>query len=282
MSDDAPRLSVDGRAVDTISVRDRGFMYGDGLFETLRIVDGRVPLWARHVHRLSEGCARLRMPVPDANHLLGWIHQLIDGWGDATLRLTLSRGEGARGYAMPEFQHPTVAMSAQRSALPSAAAYRDGIAVRLCETRLALQPALAGMKHLNRLEQVLARSEWTGDTWGEGLMLDTDGHVVCATAANLFAVFDGELVTPPVDACGVAGVARAEILALTGATVSRLNPARLHEADEVFLTSAVRGILPVRVSDAREWRTGPITRRLQAHWCDLGLPLPGVTQESNE
>ncbi|HXP00358.1 MAG TPA: aminotransferase class IV, partial [Luteibacter sp.] len=130
----------------------------------------------------------------------------------------------------------------------------------------------AGLKHLNRLEQVMARAEWDDPAINEGLMLDMAGHVVSATAANLFAVFNGKLVTPPVDRCGVAGVARAEVLAVRDVAEVRMNLARLVEADEVFLTSAVRGMLPVRVFATRSWQPGPVTRALQAHWRDIGLP----------
>src|SRR6201989_1342281 len=105
-------------------------------------------------------------------------------------------------------------------------------------------------------------------------MAALQGRILCATAANLFAVFDGSLVTPPVDRCGVAGVARAEVLAVRPVAEARVNPDRLLEGGEVFLTPAVRGILPVRVFATRSWQPGPVTRALQAHWRDIGLPLP--------
>jgi len=274
------RTSVDFIDADRVSVTDRGFTYGDGLFETLRVADGQVPLWPRHEARLRQGCARLRIPPPDTDAILAEIGRLSRGLADGVARVTLSRGEGARGYAPPASPRPTLVVTVAPLAL-QAPPYDDGMAVRLCDTRLATQPLLAGMKHLNRLEQVLARAEWDDPTVGEGLMLDMEDNVVCATAANLFAVFAGQLVTPPVDACGVAGVARAEILAVRDVTQARMNPARLAEADEVFLTSAVRGILPVRVFATRSWQPGPVTRALQAHWRDIGLPLPTGSKESD-
>lgn len=274
------RFSVDFVDGDRIPAADRGFTYGDGLFETLRMVDGRVPLWPRHVARLRDGCARLRMPAPDTDAILAEAGRLATGLGDAVARVTLSRGDGVRGYALPPSQQPRVVVQVSPLSL-DAGASSEGISVRLCETRLATQPLLAGMKHLNRLEQVLARAEWSDATWTEGLMLDDRGDVVCATAANVFAVFDGQLVTPPVDRCGVAGVARAEILAVRAVEVASIGPARLAEADEVFLTSAVRGILPVRVFAIRSWQPGPVTRALQAHWDHLGLPLPVGFKDSD-
>jgi 4-amino-4-deoxychorismate lyase len=274
------RFSVDFLDGDRVPAADRGFTYGDGLFETLRMVDGRAPLWPRHAARLRDGCARLRMPAPDADAILAEAGRLATGLVDAVARVTLSRGDGVRGYALPPAQVPRVVVQVSPLSL-DASAYAAGASVRLCETRLATQPLLAGMKHLNRLEQVLARAEWSDATWTEGLMLDDRGDVVCATAANVFAVFNGQLVTPPVDRCGVAGVARAEILAVRAVEVASISPARLAEADEVFLTSAVRGILPVRVFATRSWQPGPVTRALQAHWGRLGLPLPVGFKDSD-
>ncbi|QWT22293.1 aminodeoxychorismate lyase [Bacillus sp. NP157] len=267
------RFSVDFRDAGEVPAGDRGFTYGDGLFETLRVVSGMAPLWHRHAARLREGCERLRLPVPPIDAVHAEVLRLCEGLDDAVVRITFTRGVGARGYALPTAPSPTLVVSASPLAL-DADATTHGIAVRLCELRLATQPALAGIKHLNRLEQVLARAEWNDDAYAEGLLSDMDGDLVCATAANLFAVFDGQLVTPPLERCGVAGVARAEIMATHGVQVARMNPGRLCEADEVFLTSAVRGMLPVRAFAARTWRPGPVTRALQAHWSALGLPLP--------
>ena len=267
------RTSVDFVDGDRIAVGDRGFTYGDGLFETLRVVAGKMPLWSRHAARLTAGCRRLGMPVPDASAIHAEVARLSQGLSDAVARVTVSRGEGPRGYAWPVPQTPTVVITVSPLQLDADGCTR-GVAVRLCDIRLARQPVLAGMKHLNRLEQVMARAEWSDPAVGEGLMMDSDGHVVCATAANLFAVIDGMLVTPPVDVCGVAGVARAEILATHHVSVAPMNLARLESADEVFLTSAVRGILPVRVLASRTWQPGPVARALQAYWRSIGLPLP--------
>lgn len=274
------RTSVDFLDADRVSVSDRGFSYGDGLFETVRIFQARMPLWPRHVERLRAGCERLRIPPPDMAAIGNEVSRLSAGLDDAVARITLTRGTGTRGYAPPAAPHPTLVVTVSPLALDPAAG-RDGIALRLCTTRLAVQPLFAGMKHLNRLEQVMARGEWDDPRIAEGLMLDTDGHLVCATAANLFAVFDGRLSTPLVDRCGVAGVARSEVMSIRDVDEVRLNPARLAEAEEVFLTSAVRGILPVRGFATRTWQPGPVTRALQAHWRDIGLPSPTGSEESD-
>jgi 4-amino-4-deoxychorismate lyase len=266
------RVRINGEPASTVSAFDRGFLYGDGLFETIRWVDGDVPLWARHRERLAEGCARLGLPVPDGS-LEADIAEVAAGLPDAVIRLTLTRGVGKRGYALPDAVPGTRVVAATPSPTMRAGAYTEGLHLRLCQTRLAVQPALAGLKHLNRLEQVLARAEWNDASIDEGLMFDMEGRVVCATAANIFAVFDGELLTPALDRCGVAGVARAEVLALqTDVHVVALTLDTLLQADELFLSSSVRGILPVRSLPGRDWTPGPVTRQLQAHWLDLGLP----------
>jgi 4-amino-4-deoxychorismate lyase len=274
------RMSVDFIGTDRLETADRGLTYGDGLFETLRVVGDVVPLWSRHAERLSASAARLRLPAPDTDAMLAEVRRLADGLDDAVARITFTAGLGPRGYARPGLVSPTTVIGVGPLSLATDG-YRDGIALRLCDTRLGDQPLLAGMKHLNRLEQVLARSEWDDARWQEGLMADLQGRIVCATAANLFAVRDGRLVTPPVDRCGVAGVARAEILATSDVGIAPLSMQTLLEADEVFLTSAVRGILPVRAFAGRTWQPGPVTRHWQAHWCGIGLPLPFRSKDSD-
>ncbi|HEV2622228.1 MAG TPA: aminodeoxychorismate lyase [Frateuria sp.] len=266
-----PRVLVDGQVHDQVSALDRGLGYGDGLFETVRFVGADAPLWARHMQRLGEGCRRLGLPMPDMAQLLAEARAASDGMAHAVVRITLTRGVGARGYAPPARPRPTRVVAAFDPPQDETT-QAGGIRVRLCELRLAPQPQLAGLKHLNRLEQVLARAEWDDPAIAEGLLCDVDGLAICATAANLFAVHGGELATPALDRCGVAGVARAEILASRPhARVCPITLARLRRADELFLSSSVRGILPVRELDGVAFGVGPVTRALQAHWRALGF-----------
>jgi 4-amino-4-deoxychorismate lyase len=267
-----PRVLVDGQARDQVAVLDRGLAYGDGLFETIRFVGADAPLWARHMQRLGEGCRRLRLPVPNMALLLAEARTATAGMAHAVVRITFTRGSGARGYAPPAQPSPTRVVAAFEPPPRDEAAQAGGIRVRLCELRLAPQPRLAGIKHLNRLEQVLARAEWDDPAIAEGLLCDADGLAICATAANLFAVSGGKLVTPALDRCGVAGVARAQILASRPHVQVRPIPlAELRRADELFLSSSVRGILPVRELDGRAFAVGPVTRALQADWRALGF-----------
>jgi 4-amino-4-deoxychorismate lyase len=268
------RVLVDGLPASTVSVFDRGLSYGDGLFETVRFVGDRAPLWSRHMQRLRESCARLRLPVPDEASLLREALIVTEGVGHAVVRITLTRGVGERGYALPSSPRITRVVAGFDAPPLTGDAYTSGIRVRWCETRLARQPLLAGMKHLNRLEQVMARAEWSDASLAEGLLCDTDGEVISATMANLFAVIDGVLVTPALDQCGVAGVARAEVLAIRPeAKVANIHPHDLARAGEVFLSSSVRGILPVQAVGNTVYVPGPVSRTLQQHWRGLGFPM---------
>lgn len=268
------RMLVDGQPGDTVSALDRGLGYGDGLFETVRVVGERAPLWARHMARLAEGCGRLAIPAPAAGLLVGELQAVVDGMAEAVVRITVTRGVGPRGYAPPPVPATTRIVAAFPMPLAAPGLAGAGLRLRVCDLRLAGQPALAGLKHLNRLEQVLARTEWSDPSIHEGLLLDAAGRVVCATMANVFAVIDGVVVTPALVRCGVAGVARAEVLgALPAVQVRDLGLDELLAAQEVFLTSSVRGILPVQAVGDKVFAPGPVARAMQRHWRALGFPL---------
>lgn len=201
----ATRVLVDGVAADTVDVADRGFQYGHGMFETCRIVAGRVPLWAYHRARLIDTAPRLGI-VFDVAALEEELVELIADQQAAVLKLVVTAGASGRGYRKCNGAAGRIV-----SVFPMPAERidrRGGVTVCLCRTRLAIQPALAGLKHLNRLEQVLARAEWSDPDVAEGLMCDTDGRLIGGTTTNLFLVAGNRVVTAALDRCGVAGVMR--------------------------------------------------------------------------
>lgn len=270
------RTLVDGAALAQVPADDRGLLYGDGVFETMLFAYGRAPLWSRHMSRLRESCARLAIPISEESVLAGECAALIAGIDRAVVRITITRGSGERGYAVPQPAQARRIVGASPALAPNADWYRDGIRVRWCATQCAAQPRLAGIKHLNRLEQVLARAEWNDAAIGEGLMCDANGSVVGATAANVFAVIAGTLVTPAVDHCGVAGVMRAQVLEWSpDAHVRVLGMDELMQASEVFLTNALRGVVPVRALDDTTWSVGPRAHALIARCRAFGI-LPQV------
>jgi 4-amino-4-deoxychorismate lyase len=245
---------VDGRPGDAVPAADRGLQYGDGLFETVAVVDGRPCLWDRHLRRLRDGCERLALPSPDPDVISAEAETLAAGHARAVLKLILTRGDGGRGYRPPRDPRPRRVLALHPWPEYPEAWRTGGVGVRWCATRLGFQPRLAGLKHLNRLEQVLARVEWDDPAVGEGLMLDLDGNVVSGTQSNLFVLHRGTLLTPPVDRCGVAGVARAVALETARACGITVREARLSREDvtaaaALFLTSSLIGVWPVRELD---------------------------------
>lgn len=245
------RVLVDGRRQDLIEVIDRGLQYGDGLFETIRIRDGAPCQWQRHLDRLAFGAGRLGIPSPDPESLSEEIVDAARGLDDGMLKLILTRGCGGRGYRPPDSPQPRRILLTYPLPHDPFGSWEEGVSVRYCRTPASINPALAGIKHLNRLDSVLASREWSDPTIAEGLMLDPSGGVVGGTRTNLF-LWDGtRLLTPPVDRSGIAGTRRALIMDLAAQSgldcvESRLDPADLGRARGVFLTNAIVGIWPVR------------------------------------
>jgi 4-amino-4-deoxychorismate lyase len=247
-----------------IPVNDRGLHYGDGLFETASLADGRVRFLEDHLQRLMMGCRRLGIPAPHRQVLLDEIEQVTRSLRSGVLKVILTRGAGGRGYAAEPDLQPTRIVALY----PAPDAIKSEVALRWCETRLGRNARLAGVKHLNRLEQVLAQAEQGASAADEGLMLDTEGELVSGVASNIFIVRDGALVTPDLRFSGVRGVMRDQVLraaARLGMAVNEepLWPHDLEGASEVFLTNAVRGVQSAISLDALHWRAGPVAARLR-------------------
>ncbi|WP_454255760.1 aminodeoxychorismate lyase [Pseudomonas sp. Marseille-Q8238] len=258
---------VDGRPDTQVSVSDRGLAYGDGLFETIAVKRGEPRLLMRHMARLGEGARRLHLPLDLSaieQELLAFCAEL----GVGVAKLLVTRGGGLRGYAPAQPSTPRrILLGSPFPAYPPEHAER-GVRLYPCVTRLAEQPLLAGLKHLNRLEQVLARNEWHDPRYAEGVVCDVSGRVIEGVYSNLFLVRDGQLLTADLSRCGVAGVMRAEILARAAgcglaAQVRDIDYAELLAADEVFLCNSLYGIWPVRELQGRDWPVGALTRKLQ-------------------
>src|SRR5690606_10041517 len=256
----------------------RAMAYGDGLFETLRVHHGTLSWWGAHWARLSLGATRLGIALPGEGAVREAAASLFADGGDGVLKLLLARGAGGRGYAPDPDAAPEWIVS--RHPLP--APPPGPLVLHWCTIRLARQPLLAGLKHCNRLEQVLARAECDRAGADEGLLRDGEGRVVAGIAANLFVLRDGAWLTPPVDDCGVAGMpANLSVLragawltqrwdacgvaaTCRGASLEPLHAGEAHlsvagveSADAVFLCNAVRGILPVARAGARDWLPHP-------------------------
>ncbi|MDF0732571.1 aminodeoxychorismate lyase [Pseudomonas entomophila] len=266
---------IDGQPATAVNLQNRGLAYGDGLFETIAVHGGRPSLLSYHLERLALGCQRLAIEadIPLVrDELLRFASQL----GEGVAKLVVTRGDSPRGYApAPGAIARRILQGAPLPAYPAANA-EQGVSLFACKTRLAEQPLLAGLKHLNRLEQVLARAEWQGGEHAEGLMRDMHGRLIEGVYSNLFLIRDGMLLTADLSRCGVAGVMRAALLEQVprlgiGVQVRDLEQADLEQAEEVFLCNSVYGIWPVRVFAELNlnWPAGPLTRKLQAVACTL-------------
>jgi 4-amino-4-deoxychorismate lyase len=261
---------VDGREGRVVSPLDRALHYGDGLFETIACSGGRPRLLSLHLARLLSGCSRLGIAFAHAAALRAEVEALAAQRPRAIVKVLVTRGVAPeRGYRVTGAEQATRLTLRYSWPEEDPAAAREGVRVRIGALRLAENPRLAGLKHCNRLEQVLARSEWTDPAIAEALMFSGSGNLISGVMSNVFLVQGGTLRTPRVDRCGVAGVMRAVVLreaARAGVAVEeeRLTAADLTQAEEVFLTSALTGIRPVCALGERLWTAGPVTHALQA------------------
>ena len=249
---------VDGQPADTLPADDRGLAYGDGVFRTLAVRAGRALLWKRHYAKLTVDCRALGISVPDQTLLLADLRHITTDMPDCALKITVTRGSGSRGYAMPGTVIPRRIVAA--SPLPDYPTVfaTQGVSVRYCRQRLALQPALAGVKHLNRLENVLARAEWHDPSIAEGILMDTEGAIIEGTRCNLFLVERGQLITPDLARCGVAGVSRDAVIEQAekngmGCRIETVSRERFEAADEVLLVNSLIGSWPVARIEERIW-----------------------------
>ncbi len=267
-------MLINGKPTEQIGAEDRGLHYGDGLFETMAVKNGIPLLWDRHMLRLDSGCSKLGIPQPDYLLLRAEAQQVCVGAEQAVLKIIVTRGAGARGYRpSPRTPHSSPATRiVARYSWPEwpRRFWQEGVRVRICRTPLGVNPLLAGVKHLNRLEQVLARSEWDDPDIPEGLMLDQTGSVIEATQSNLFIVRGGRLLTPDLSASGVAGIMRACIIELAAklaipCAATRLTLAEVQTAEEGFLCNSLIDVWPIREIAGAQHKPGPVTALIYDH-----------------
>jgi 4-amino-4-deoxychorismate lyase len=264
-----PWTLVNGRIADSAPADDRGLHYGDGLFETIAIRDGQPCLWRRHRERLATGCERLGIPMPAPTLLAAEMGALLAAAhaADGVLKVMVTRGSGPRGYAPPPSPQPRRILWFHPRPPAALTEPDDGVRLTLCETRLGENERLAGIKHLNRLEQVLARAEWSDPEILDGIMCDAHGHVICATMSNIYVVHAAGITTPPLDRCGVVGTVRGVVADCARALgipfrERRLRPADLYAADGLVVSNALLGARPVARLRGHRYATGAVPAEL--------------------
>ena len=270
MSTQLPVSLINGTDANCVNAADRGLAYGDGVFETIAIHATGPRFWNRHMARLQSGCHRLGIaPVDEAalrmecDNLLG----RVAGGRNYVLKIMVTRGAGGRGYRPDTSVTPTRIL--QLHDWPELPPGASGIRATLCSLRLGNNPQLAGIKHLNRLEQVLARAEWDDPEIREGLIQDQGGRVIEGTMSNLFLVKNTVLLTPDLTRCGVAGIMRNIVLEIAAGQdyASKVCDITLNDvfmADELFVCNSLAGIWPVTELDSNRYPVGPVTTRLQS------------------
>jgi len=269
----SPIVFVNGVEDAPISPLDRGFAYGDGVFETIAMRAGHLPLLKWHFQRLCRSCDRLSITF-DQGVLEQQLEQVLFAArkrdiANAVVKLIVTRGPGGRGYAIPSLSETTLCIILVPPPANFLRPNKVELNLFLCEHRLGRNKHLAGLKHLNKLEYVLARAEWQDEKFSEGLLRDTQNFVVEGTSSNVFIVVDEVLLTPLVNHCGVAGVMREYIIEHLAPSVARnvkqveLTLDDIKQADEIFMCNSVMGIRPVVSLEDCHWGEGGATQELQ-------------------
>ncbi len=267
---------INGDIADSIPADDRGLAYGDGLFETIAVRASQARFLGQHLSRLELSCKRLGLAYPGDTILSNEVHQLAAGRSHAVIKIIITRGIGPRGYAADPSESPQRLVGLSATQAHPAAYYVSGVSVVRCSTRVSRSPLLAGMKTLNRLEQVLARAEWRSPKIAEGLMFDEHENLISGVMSNVFLVVDGTLLTPGLSHSGIAGTMRQRVIDVwleQGIRIAEcpITPELFSEASELFLTNALIGLWPVTKIDDRQYSVGDFSRRTMGLLADAGV-----------
>lgn len=258
---------INGIATSEISFQDRGLQYGDGLFETIAVDHENLLCWETHLKRLQQGCHRLHITF-DPQKLKEEAYSLVQSVDKAILKIIITRGQGGRGYALPEKTESSRMITLYPWPVYKKENAIEGVNVRVCDYRYSNNAVLAGIKHLNRLEQILARSEWTDESITEGIVLDQENNVIEGTMSNLFAIKDNNVLTPDLSNCGVEGVIRSKVIELANESninceIKKISLNELLEADEIFICNSIIGVWPVTTVNRHSFSVGEITKKIK-------------------
>ena len=262
---------IDGTPASVLPVDDRGLQYGDGLFETLLIRGGRPRFLELHLARLALGCTRLAIPFGAQRELRAEIAEACaQAPALAILKIIVTRGSALRRGYVPDGRETPRRILTLSDAPPLPESIRDGVSMVVASARLGDNPLLAGIKHLSRIENVMAAEQARAAGAFDALMTGADGRLVSGAMTNLFVLRAGVLQTPPVDRAGVAGIMRGIVLRECAAldiaiAEHHLTPADLHSAEEAFITNARIGVVPVRRVGEHLIHMNEVTQRIAGH-----------------
>lgn len=273
-------MLVNGTLGNSISIRDRGLLYGDGVFRTIRALNGKAQHWPLHYRKLQQDCTALGVPCPDRALLSAELSSLLRQYPDGVVKLIVTRGQGTRGYASTDCVEPTRIWDVTPLPVYPAEWWENGIKASLCRFRLSQQPRLAGVKHLSRIENILAASESNGLNAIERILMDVEGNIIEGTRSNLFLVSHGKLITPDLSRCGVAGVQRDRVMAWAKQhnmplQVRDVGLDEILHADELFVVNSIIVLWPLRELEERRWTRFPVAMKIR-HALELAEPGSGT------
>jgi len=259
-----PVVLINGVEQDKISVFNRNMQYGDGLFETCVARDNQILFWPRHYSRLEIGCVKLNINKIDEAVLLSDIKKAFElsSKKNCIVKLILSRGDSLRGYGYRADIEPVRVVIVSEMYQPL---FNKEFSLEYAISGYHSNPQLAGIKHCNRLEQILARSNLSSN---EAIMLDEKENIISVTQGNIYYIFGNKLLTPKLDCCGVVGSRRSLILELAmslkmEALESNISINQAQKADEVFISNSVIGIQPVHSIESYKLGKNPLTEKIQ-------------------
>ena len=238
--------SVNFKPSNHIDVSDRGLAFGDGIFTTGKVVNGKLEHYQAHIERLKKGCLALQLPSPDWQALEHEIAKAINERALAVIKVIISAGSSGRGYSRQGCLTPTVITTVSEFPSHYSQWQQHGINLGTSTVKLGLNPSTAGIKHLNRLEQVLVRNELDRLDFDEVVVCDINNHIVECNTANIFWIKDGIIHTPSLNNSGVAGIVRQELIK-TKPNIKIVNESieTLSNTDAIFICNSLLGLVPV-------------------------------------
>jgi len=259
-----PIVLINGAKQSKISIFNRNSQFGDGLFETCLVENKKILFWINHFDRLNRGCKQLKITKVDESVWLSDVKKALSlcNYDRCVVKLILSRGESQRGYGFKDDIKPVRAVIISEL---QKATLNNSFSLEYCQSGYDSNPKLAGIKHCNRLEQILARAGLKSD---EGIMLDENCNVISVTQGNIYAIHGNTLITPKLDKCGVEGTRRAVILDLAKlqgikVKVEALSVEKLGQADEVFISNSIIGIQSISQIGEISFGESPITKKIK-------------------
>ena len=262
-------FQINGKLTNKISVEDRAVQYGDGVFETIAVKENLLEFWKEHYQRLSKGCKVLKIKCPPEVFLKKEISKFLKKIKKKKfiLKIIISRGIGGRGYNPPKKAKSTRILGAYNWPNYPEKNFKKGIKIDICKTKLAMQPHLSEIKHLNRLEQIIARSEWQSKNISESIMLDFNENVIEGTMSNIFGVKKNVFYTPDIKFSGIKGIMRNKILKLLKTKkekykVKKITLKELLNFEEIFICNSIFGIWSVTQILKKKFPFGKKTKEL--------------------